>query len=239
MILNKLEKKTVLKLFFLLLIFSSIIFIGIKSAPWFIQHGNDPEYIRNYLAGFGDAGFLVFILIQIIQVMIVIIPVDLINICAGFVYGIPLGFFLSYTGLMLGSVVVFYISRFFGYELVSRLFSIKKIEKINGILNSTTGTVSLFLFCCIPLIPKDIMMYVAGLTPVKAPRLFLVYGISRIPTTLIWVSVGANAYEKDITGLVISVSILVVLLVIVYFIGKNYSKHKTKTQDLENDTRIE
>jgi len=136
-------------------------------------------------------------------------------------------------------VIVFYISRFLGYELVSRLISVKKIEKINGILNSTTGTVSLFLFCCIPLIPKDIMMYVAGLTPVKAPRLFLVYGISRIPTTLIWVSVGANAYEKDITGLVISVSILVVLLVIVYFIGKNYSKHKTKTQDLENDTRIE
>lgn len=235
MILNKLERGTVLRLFILILVFSIIVLIGIKTAPWFLEHGNDPEYIRKYLAGFGDAGFLVFIMIQIIQVLIVIIPVDLVNICAGFVYGIPLGFFLSYSGLMLGSVIVFYISRIFGYELVSRLISIKNIEKINGILNSTTGTVSLFLLCCIPLIPKDILMYVAGLTPVKAPRLFLVYGISRIPTTLIWVSVGANAYEKDITGLVISISILVVLLVIVYFIGKNFSKHKTKAQDLKND----
>lgn len=227
---EKLEKKTIVRLAILLLVLSIIILVGIKTAPWLLEHGRNPEYIRKYLAGYGNAGFLVFILIQIIQVIIVIIPVDLVNICAGFIYGIPLGFILSYTGLMLGSILVFYISRFFGYELVSRLIDEKKIEKINGILNSTTGTVGLFLFCCIPFIPKDIMMYVAGLTPIKAPRLFLVYGLSRIPTTLIWVSIGAKAYEKDMTGLIISLAIMLLLLVIVFFLGRYYHK---KNQGIE------
>ena len=222
--LEKLERKTVFRLAILMLVLSVIVLVGIRTAPWILEHARNPEYIRKYLAGYGNAGFLVFILIQIIQVIIVIIPVDLVNICAGFIYGIPLGFILSYTGLMMGSILVFYISRFLGYELVSRLIANKKIEKITGILNSTTGTVGMFLFCCIPFIPKDILMYVAGLTPVKASRLFLVYGLSRIPTTLIWVSIGAKAYEKDMTGLIITMSIMLLLFVILFFLGRYYHK---------------
>ena len=93
-------------------------------------------------------------------------------------------------------------------------------------LNSSKGTVGLFLICCIPFIPKDIMMYVAGLTPVKASRIFLIYGISRIPSTLIWVSVGANAYEKDMLGLGITIAIMMILLVIVFFLGRFYTKNE-------------
>ena len=100
----------VLKLIFLIFIFTIIVIIGVKTAPWLFEHARDPEYIRNYLAGFGNVGFLVYMLIQTIQVVIVIIPGDIVSACGGFVYGIPIGFILSYTGLMIGSVIVFYIS---------------------------------------------------------------------------------------------------------------------------------
>jgi len=224
MSLIKLNKRSLIKLVILILIFAIIVSAGIKIAPWLFEHAKNPEYIRKYLAGYGSYGFLVYILIQAIQVIIVIIPGDLVVICAGFIYGIPLGFVLSYFGLMLGSVIVFYISRFFGYEIVSMLIADEKIKKISKILNSSRGTVGLFVLCCIPFIPKDIMMYVAGLTPVKTSRIFLAYGLSRIPTTLIWVSIGANAYEKNILGIGISVAVLLLLLIIIFFLGKNYYK---------------
>ena len=224
--LASLDKRAIVKLIFLIFIFTIIVITGIKTAPWLFEHAKNPQYIRDYLAGYGNYGFLVYILIQAIQVIIVIIPGDLVMICAGFVYGIPLGFVLSYIGLMLGSMIVFYISRFFGYDFVCRLISTEKIEKISGMLNSSKGTVGLFLICCIPFIPKDIMMYVAGLTPVKASRIFLIYGISRIPSTLIWVSVGANAYEKDMLGLGITIAIMMILLVIVFFLGRFYTKNE-------------
>ena len=224
MSLIQLDKRAYVKLIFLILIFIIIIFLGITTAPWLFEHAKNPEFIRNYLAGFGNESFLVFILFQMIQVIIVIIPVDLVSICGGFVFGMPLGFVLSYVGLMLGSIIVFYISRFFGYDFVCRLISTEKIEKISGMLNSSNGTVGLFVICCIPFIPKDIMIYVAGLTPVKASRLFLIYGISRVPSTLIWVSVGANAYEKDLLGLSITIAIMLILLVLVFFLGRFYTK---------------
>ena len=229
MSLIKPDKRAYVKLVFLIVIFTLIIVLGIKTAPWLFEHAKNPEYIRKYLAGFGNESFLVFILIQMIQVIIVIIPVDLVNICSGFIFGMPLGFFLSYLGLMLGSVIVFYISRFFGYEFVCRLIPKEKIEKISGMLNSTKGTVGLFILCCIPFMSKAIIMYIAGLTPVKASRLFLIYGISRFPGTLIWVSIGAYAYEKDMWGLGITIALMIIMLVVVFFLGRFYTK-KEKIQ---------
>ena len=224
----KLDRSTVIKLVFLTLILTTIIIIGIKTGPWLYETSKNPQQMRDYINGFGNYGFLVYILIQAIHVIIVIIPGDIIMIGAGYIFGIPLGFVLSYVGLMLGSFIVFNISRVFGYEIVSKLIPIKKIEKINDILNSTKGTVGLFLICCIPFIPKDILMYVAGLTPINATRLFLAYGLSRIPSTLIWVSVGANAFEKDYLGLGITLGIMVIMLIIVFLLGKSYHKKELK-----------
>jgi uncharacterized membrane protein YdjX (TVP38/TMEM64 family) len=224
----KLDIKLVLKLTLLVLILAIILTVGIKAGPWLMEHGKNPKFIRDYLAGFGDIGFLIYILIQALHVIIVVVPGDIFNICGGFVYGIPLGFTLSMIGLMLGTVAVFYLSRFFGYEFVSKFISKEKIEKVSSILNSTKGTVGMFIVCSIPFIPKDIMMYIAGLTPVKASRLFLVYGLSRIPGTLIWVSIGANAYEKDYWGLGITIAIMLLLLVSVFLLGRFY-KNKEKS----------
>lgn len=228
--LAKLDKRTVWKLVLLAIILTTIVLVGIEIAPWLYETSKDPWHLRDYITGYGHYGFLIYILIQAIQVIIVIIPGDIVMIGAGFIYGIPVGFLLSYVGLMLGSVIVFYISHFFGYELVSKIISIKRIEKISGILNSTKGTVGLFFVCCIPFIPKDLLMYVAGLTPINASRLFLVYGLSRIPTTLIWVTVGANAFEKDYVGMGITIGIMVILLTILFFLGKNYHKREIKDQ---------
>ncbi len=224
----KLDKIMVIKLVILTLILTVIVLIGVRIAPWLYETSKNPQHFRDYIAGFGSYGFIVYILIQAIQVITVIIPGDIVMIGAGFIYGIPLGFVLSYFGLMAGSIIVFYISRLFGYEVVSRLITKKRIGNINRILNSTKGTVGLFIICCIPFIPKDILMYVAGLTPINASRLFLVYGLSRIPTTFIWVSVGANAFERDYVGLGITLAVMLVLLTIVFFIGKKYHKGDLK-----------
>lgn len=226
--LMKLDKRTIWKSVILVFILSAIVLVGITTAPWLYEISKNPWHLRDYITVYGNYGFLIYILIQAIQVIIVIIPGDIVMVGAGFIYGIPVGFTLSYLGLMLGSIIVFYISRIFGYEIVSKLIPIKRIDKISEILNSTKGTVGLFFVCCIPFIPKDLLMYVAGLTPIKASRLFLVYGLSRIPTTLIWVSVGASAFEKDYLGLGITLGVLIIMLTVVFFLGKNYHKKEIK-----------
>jgi len=74
----------------------------------------------------------------------------------------------------------------------------------------------------IPIVPKDIMIYIAGITPIKASRLFIIYAISRIPGTLIWLSFGAKAYEGNILGIAITLILLAIFVIIGILLQKNY-----------------
>jgi len=210
---KKIDNKIKIKIAILILILISIVIFGINFAPWVIEKVKQPEALRQYLRSFGKLGFLMYVLLQVVHVLLVVIPGDLFNICGGFIYGISLGFVLSMIGIMLGTVCAFYISRLFGYGFISKIIPKEKIEKISNILNSTKGMVGMLIICLIPVIPKDLMMYVAGLTPIKASKLFLVYAFSRIPGTLIWVSVGAQAYNKDLKGIIVILIVMVLLII--------------------------
>jgi uncharacterized membrane protein YdjX (TVP38/TMEM64 family) len=182
---------------------------------------NDPEQVRLSLLAYGNLGGFVYVMIQALHVLIVVIPGDLFNVCGGYIYGIPLGFLLSISGIMLGSVLAFYISRTLGYDFLARFIPQDKIEKITQSLNSNQGMIGLLILCLIPLIPKDLMMYIAGLTPIKASKLFFIYFLSRIPGTLIWVAVGANAFERSGSGVIMAMLGAVVLVVFCLYLQKS------------------
>ncbi|WP_291636836.1 VTT domain-containing protein [Clostridium sp.] len=230
MIIKKIDNKIKIKVAILILFLLGIVVFGINFSPWIIEKVKQPKAIREYLRAFGGLGFLMYILLQAAHVIVVVIPGDLFTLCGGFIYGIPLGFLLSIIGIMLGTVCAFYISRLLGYELISRIVPKEKIDKISNTLNSTEGTIGLLIICLIPIIPKDLMIYIAGLTPIKASKLFFVYAISRIPATLIWVSVGSQAYNKDLKGIIV-ILIVLALLIVTGIILRNMYK---KTEDRDN-----
>ena len=209
---NKVNNRTLLKFaLFIIFIFALIVF-AVKYVPSLSEYAKNPIQTREYLLSFKGWGFVVYVLIQAVHVLLIVIPGDIFDVCGGYVFGVPKGTLLSMIGIMLGTVAAFYISRMLGYSFISRFIPAEKISKIGDILNSTKGTKGMLILCLMPLIPKDLMMYIAGLTPVKAPRLFFVYAISRVPGTLIWVTVGAQAYEKNVQGLVLTFSALAFII---------------------------
>jgi len=223
----KMDKKSIAKFSLLVLFALTMGILALKYGPWISENIKDPEKVRAYLLAFGNMGALVYVLIQAVHVLVVVIPGDLFNICGGYIYGIPLGFVLSYGGLMIGTVCAFYISRILGYDFISKFVAQEKINKISTVINSSKGMIGMLIICLIPVIPKDLMMYVAGLTPIKASKLFIVYGLSRIPGTMIWVSVGANIYEQNVFGIMITIIGLVVLIA-AGFILQHQTRHQTE-----------
>jgi uncharacterized membrane protein YdjX (TVP38/TMEM64 family) len=191
------NKGIIIKFTLLVIIFIFLIIAAIKFAPWVVNLAEHPDAAREYMLSIGILGNAVFLLIQLVHVIIAVVPGDLLYVLGGFIFGLPMGFLLSYVGIMLGTFFVFYLSRWLGYDFVNKVIPKDKIDKISNVLNSIKGMLGLFVICLIPIIPKDPLMYVAGLTPIKASRLFLVYAISRIPVTFMWVSVWASAYEKN------------------------------------------
>ena len=167
-----------------LLALIAVIFL-IKFYPQIMDLVSDKENFKDYIHSFGALGFAVFIFFEILQVIIAIIPGDLFHISAGFIYGMPLGFILAYVGELLGALIAFGIAKFFGAEIVKKFVSEKLIIKTSELINSVKGTFGILILCLIPAIPKDVLIYVGGLTPVKPSRFLAVFLLSRIPDIFI------------------------------------------------------
>jgi len=222
---KKLNKKDIIKFICFIIFFLTIVTIGIVFSSK-IKTIFTFESIRAFIDQHKNISVLLFICMQILQVVIFIIPGDIINATGGFLFNIYIGSLLSFIGVVLGSIIAFYISRLLGYNFVNKFIKKEKIDKIVYFFNTNTGFVSLFIFCNLPFVPKDILMYCAGLTPLKAKKTFLIYCFSRIPGIIIWTSMGANLYNKSVIGIVITLLILLIFLSSVLIIKKKIDSNK-------------
>lgn len=216
---NTLKKKDVIKFIILSVFLVSMLVCGIIFYPKINQYISF-DNVRMFVEKNKFLSYFVFIILQIIQVVIFVIPGDVINATGGFVFNIFTGFLLSFIGVILGSIIAFYISRFLGYNFINKFVKKEKLDKIVSFFESNTGFVSLFVFCNLPFVPKDVLMYGAGLTPLKAKKTLFVYCISRIPGIIIWNSMGANIYSKSVLGIVITLCILLLFLMLIILIKK-------------------
>src|SRR5690554_2659516 len=90
---------------------------------------SNPERIKEYIISYGALGPIIIIIIQIIQVVISPIPGMITSLVAGALYGVFWGFLLNIFGILLGSLVAFYLAKTFGKPLVIRLIGRKSYEK--------------------------------------------------------------------------------------------------------------
>ena len=213
------KKKDIIKFALLSIFLLTIITCGIIFSNK-IKEKINFENVREFIGDNKLLSYVIFIFLQILQVVIFIIPGDIINATGGFVFNMFLGSILSFIGVVIGSIMAFYISRFLGYNFVNRFIKKDKIDKFVNFFQSNTGFVSLFIFCNLPFVPKDVLMYCAGLTPLNAKKTLITYCLSRIPGIIIWVSMGANIYNQSIIGIIITLVILLIFLLSIVLIKK-------------------
>lgn len=223
----KLDRITIIKFTFLIATMLVVVAIAIYSIPWDKEMVMHPEILRAYVQSFGGFGYIVFVLLQAFVILAVFfIPVDIfLNVFAGLAYGVPVGFILAMIGITLGAISAFYISRLLGYGFIRQFVSQNRIDKMNKTLNSNAGFLSMLVIFLIPGVPKDVMMFIAGFTPVKAWKLFCIYALSRVPETLIEVSIGAQIHQRNGMEIVI-ISVGLVIFVAVVFTLKSWNKEK-------------
>lgn len=222
---NSSTKKDIIKFIVLILFLASIAICGIIFYPK-IKDTINFENIREFVGENKFFSVFAFIILQILQVVVFIIPGDVINATGGFVFNIVFGSILSFIGVVLGSITAFYISRYFGYNFINKFIKKEKISKLVSFMESNTGFISLFIFCNLPFVPKDVLMYAAGLTPLNAKKTLTTYCLSRIPGIIIWTSMGANIYNRSILGIIITLCILVLFLLLIVIIKKKIDGNK-------------
>ncbi|MCX7773805.1 MAG: TVP38/TMEM64 family protein, partial [Clostridia bacterium] len=193
------NKSLLLKLVCLGLLAAAVVLVMIRFAPQLIALAKNPQQFADYLHAYGFWGYVIFILCEVLQVIIALIPGDMFHISAGFIYGMPLGFLLAYFGEVLGALIAFGLAKYFGTDIVKKFVSEERIQKTSQLLNSAKGSFGILILCLIPAIPKDILIYVAGITPVKPLRFLTIFLLCRIPDIFIKSSGGSVLYAQNYT----------------------------------------
>ncbi|WPX09640.1 TVP38/TMEM64 family protein [Anaerocellum danielii] len=211
------NNKIVLNIIAIFLFVIVIVLVGVKYSKQIILLTSSPSKFKDWVLSFGNFGVLVFILFQILQVIVSVIPGEAVQVSGGYIYGTLAGTLYSLTGIMIGSVIVFYLARLLGYNLIKKVVSEKSLEKFYFVINSPKIEALIFLLFLIPGIPKDVLVYIAGLSPIKPINFFIITAIARFPGIFFSSYFGSNLEKKNY-GVAITVAVVAIVLFIIGFV---------------------
>jgi uncharacterized membrane protein YdjX (TVP38/TMEM64 family) len=128
-----LSKSNILKIVLLILTAISIV-IFIYYSPEILRILSSMDNFREYIRSTGSWGPIMFILFQVLQIVIAPIPGEVVQIAGGYIYGIGLGTLYNTIGMVLGSAMAFYFTRFIGRSYIEKLLQ-KKDYKWMALIN--------------------------------------------------------------------------------------------------------
>ncbi len=198
----------------LALFLSLLIYFAINQGSKISELAMDPVAFKAYLNSFGSLSVLVFIGLQVCQVLVAPIPGEVIQLAGGFVFGTFKGAFYSVLGISLGGLATFYVARFLGTPVLKMFISDKTFQKYELMINSTRAEVIIFILFLIPGSPKDVLTYMAGITPVKPGRFIISTTVARFPGILMSAYIGANLQSKNMTVVIIATAVAVILFLL-------------------------
>ena len=138
------------------------------------------------------------------------------GILGGFLFGQWLGLFYSTIGLTIGSVVSFAIGRWLGAHYVKNLVSAETWNRL-GFVVEAEGTVLCFIIFLIPGLPKDIVCYLFGISPMPILVFAVVSGLGRIPGTWVLSAQGAHTATGNYVYVIVITAVVVAVALPLYY----------------------
>lgn len=160
----KIKTKTIINIISILIILISI-FLGYKGYKMNIF--TSVESLQEFLKSYGIWAPMMFMLLQIIQIVIPVIPGGITTAFGVVMFGPLWGFVYNYISICIGSMLVFFISRFFGKEIVLSIFGEESFEKYGKWLNHDKYDRFFAWAILLPVAPDDFLCYFSGLTNMK------------------------------------------------------------------------
>ncbi|MDJ0669376.1 MAG: VTT domain-containing protein [Desulfobacterales bacterium] len=175
----------------------------------------DREQTRAFVEGFGPWAPVVFMAVQIGQVLLAPIPGEATGFIGGYLFGAAPGFFYSSLALGVGSWINFGLGRLLGRKLIRRLIPAAQLAKLDRHVRPQAVLV-IFLLFVFPGFPKDYLCLFLGITTLS-PKLFLMMAfVGRMPGTLMLSLQGAALFERMYGVLAVLLGGCVLLLLVAY-----------------------
>ena len=135
-------------------------YVLVWTGAW--EYVNSVDKIRQLILSLGFWGRFVFVMLQFLQVTFLPVPSTITTLAGVLIYGPLQTALLSLAGIMLGSIMAFWLGRQFGRRLVEFMVGQETCKKWTDFL--TNAKYSFVVMMVLPIFPDDVLCLVAGLT---------------------------------------------------------------------------
>src|SRR3989339_694520 len=201
----------VVKIFLLIALISLCIFFFIHFDLY--NFFKNRERVIGFINSFGPLSVVIFIGLQVLQVIIAPIPGEISGFIGGYLYGPVLGTLYSIIGLSIGSLLAFFLARWLGQPLLEEITSPATIQKYDYFIEHK-GIPAIFVLFFIPGFPKDILSYIIGLSRLKASTFIMICATGRLTGTILLSLSGSFARNNHNGAMeaVIAVGVVITIL---------------------------
>jgi len=230
-------KIKVLPIFALIIVILVLLAIAIWSIPFFSNIGE----IKHTLENSGIFAPIIYIGMQVLQVIVAPIPGQIMGFLGGYFFGVWLGTLYSMIGTVIGTLIVASLARKLGKPFVIKFAGKKNYKKFNRFLRKR-GEIFLFLIYLLPFFPDDAISTIAGLSKIKIKTITTLAVVGRLPGVFGLSLIGAGVAQADVSSAVVLLSILITISLIIYlkkgllekWLYKTIKKEKTKLKKKKN-----
>ncbi len=171
----------ILKLLVLLTIVVGIpLYIYLVHGDW-LRRFEDVQEIIAFLEQYETESIPIYIGLQVLQIVISVLPGQVFQIAAGYMYPFWLALLLAMTGAVLGTAITFGLAKLLGQDFLHLFFGEEKIDYYIERLNSKRAYIIVFLLYLIPGIPKDVVSYAAGASEMRFKPFLILSAVGRLP----------------------------------------------------------
>ncbi len=162
---------------------------------------------------------LVFMFLQLLQVVVAPIPGTVISLAGGYIFEALWATIYAMIGTTIGFWIVFVISKRYGRRVIKYFVPADKVAKYDKVASSKGAFAFLAVGFLFPFIPDPILGYIAGTTPIPTRVLMVICILMRLPGVAMTSTVGSQFGQgnyQTVVWLLVGLAIVLVLGLIFY-----------------------
>ena len=236
---QKINKVKILKLITLIATVAVLLIATIYMIP-IIKQLNTTEgqmQFKEKIEQSGIIGLLIIFGLEIAQVLLAVLPGEPIEVLAGICFGPVWGSIILMISVFIITSIIYFLVKICGRKFIYEFFPKEKVNKLENsklFKDEKKIEIVMIILFLIPGTPKDLLVYIGGLLPIKSSRFILISKLLRFPSIISSTIVGDNILGGEWKIGILAYIITFLITFIVIFIVNKLDKNKVAEDIIES-----
>ena len=171
------------------------------------------------------------------QILLVVLPGVPLEMLAGMCFGTIGGTIFIMATVCFTTTIIFLLVRKFGRAYVEEFFKKDKLDKIENskfFKNPKNIEIIMTILFIIPGTPKDLMVYLGGLLPIKPLRFIMISTFARFPSVITSTLMGASILNGNIKfSVIVYIATFLITLIFIFIVNK-FDKNNVTSEAIKS-----